>query len=62
MLPKMRKDAGSVNQDTDGGGGMPRPVFSQSQFLKCIVNFIVADDQVCRMPLKNCDLNHLYCS
>ena len=61
MLPKMRKDAKSVNLGT-GSGGVPRPAFSQSQFLKCIVNFIVANDQVCQMPLKNCNLNHLYCS
>ena len=62
MLPKMRKDAGSVNQGTDSGGSVPHPAFLQSLFLKCIVNFIVADDQVCHMPLKNCSLNHLYCS
>ena len=45
MLPKIRKAAESAIGDNPGGPSTPCPPFSQSQLLKVLVNFIVADDQ-----------------
>jgi hypothetical protein len=56
MLPKMKKEL-ELKREADnlagggGGSGGPRPTFSQSQFLKSLVNFIVADDQVSNKQL-----------
>jgi hypothetical protein len=61
MLPKMRKAA---ETETGGAGGdsPPRPIFSQDQFLKSLVNFIVADDQVRPTPLQYSTPNNITCS
>jgi hypothetical protein len=65
MLPKMRKAAKIENSGTGNqgsGDGPPRPSFSQDQFLKSLVNFIVADDQVYSIPLQYSALNIITCS
>ena len=65
MLPKMRKEAGietSGTGDRGSGDGPPRPPFSQDQFLKSLVNFIVADDQVHSIPLQYSAPNNITCS
>jgi len=59
MLPKMRKDAESTIGDNPGSPNTPRPPFSQSQLLKALVNFIVADDQVWSMPHQYIAINHI---
>jgi len=51
MLPKMRKMmaleiGNSTTHGGESGNTPPRQPFSQSQFLKHLVNFIVSDDQV----------------
>ena len=50
MLPKMRKDALSITGDKPGGPGRPHATFSQNEFLKSLVNFVVANDQVRSVP------------
>ena len=65
MLPKMRKAAETENSgtgDRGSGDGPPRPQFSQDQFLKSLVNFIVADDQVRSIPLQYSTPNIITCS
>jgi hypothetical protein len=59
MLPKMRKDAESTIGDNPGGPNTPHLPFSQSQLLKVLVNFIVADDQVWSMPHQYIAINHI---
>jgi hypothetical protein len=59
MLPKMRKAAESAICDNPGGPSTPRPPFSQSQLLKVLVNFIVADDQVRIIPHQYIVVNHI---
>jgi hypothetical protein len=50
-LPKMQKKAllaASIDRDGDGQGhNVTRPQFSEDTFLQHLINFIVADDQVC---------------
>jgi hypothetical protein len=59
MLPKMRKAAKSAIGDNPGGPSAPHPPFSQSQLLKALVNFIVADDQIRFMPHQYIAVNHI---
>jgi len=44
-MQKALRLAASVDQS---GGGQDRPQFSEDTFLQHLVNFIVADDQVCQ--------------
>ena len=59
MLPKMRKATESAIGDNPGSPSTPCPSFSQSQLLKALVNFIVADDQVRFMPYQYIAVNHI---
>jgi hypothetical protein len=60
MLPRMKKEIESaIANNQPGGPGASRPPFSQSQLLKAIVSFVVADDQVQSMPHQYYTANHI---
>jgi hypothetical protein len=60
MLPRMKKEIESaIVNNQPGGPGASRPPFSQSQLLKAIVSFVVADDQVQSMPHQYYTANHI---
>jgi hypothetical protein len=63
MLPKMRKAAltggNSGTLDGESGSTPLHQPFSQSQFLKSLVNFIVSDDQVRTTLCEHSTVNHI---